>query len=192
MRLTSAIGLVLALTIDSTGTALEAASPTAVPAMATTSPNLPLTRADEEAVRAVVASFCDSWTRHDMEAMHALVTPDIEWVNVVGNDWRGLADVTKGHANYHRFLAARSTCSVDSVAVRQIAPDVAIAVTAFHFGGMAPDGKPEDARTRSSMTMVKRNGEWKILHQHNTIINPATEGAGDPLNFDEKTGLPAR
>lgn len=188
MKLSLAIGLVFfSLALDGNGTTLHAAS--GEPGIAATT-QLALKGPDETAIRAVVASFCESWTKHDMAAMHVLETGDVEWVNVVGNDWRGLADVRKGHANYHHFLAARSTCSVESVAVRAIAPDVAIAVTAFHFGGVGPDGKTEDARTRSSMVMVRRDGEWKITHQQNTIINPATQGPADPLNFDEKTGLP--
>jgi hypothetical protein len=40
------------------------------------------------------------------------------------------------------------------------------------------------------MVMLKQGGQWKIVHQQNTIINPAIQGPGDPLNFDEKTGLP--
>ena len=188
MKTSSAIGLtVFSLAVAANGTTLHAA-PADVGTAATAQP-API-NPDEIAVRAVVAAFCDSWTKHDMDAMHALETQDVEWVNVVGNDWRGLADVRKGHANYHHFLAAKSTCSVDSVAVRPIAPDVAIAVTAFHFGGTGLDGKTEDTRTRSSMVMVKRDGEWKIIHQQNTIINPGTQGPADPLNFDVKTGLP--
>jgi len=183
MKVSLAIGLIVFL-LD--GTALHAApSETGI-----ASTQLALKAPDEVAVRAVIASFCDSWTKHDMDAMHSLETPDVEWVNVVGNDWRGLSDVRKGHANYHHFLAAKSTCSVDSVAVRPIAPGVAIAVTIFHFGGTAPDGKPEDTRTRSSTVMVKRAGAWKIIHFQNTTINPAIQGPADPLNFDEKTGLP--
>ena len=189
MKISSAIRLtVFSLALSVNGTALHAAPGEAAIA-ATTQPS-PVS-SDEAAMRAVVESFCDSWTRHDMGAMHALVTGDVEWVNVVGNDWHGLAEVQKGHANYHHFLAAGSTCSVESVAVHPIAPDVAVAVTSFHFGGVGPDGTTEDTRTRSSMVMVKRDGEWKITHQQNTIINPATQGPADPLNFDESTGLPA-
>ena len=61
---------------------------------------------DEAAVRRLIADFADSWNRHDMAAMHALDTPDVEWVNVVGNDWVGVDNVRKGHANFHRVLAA--------------------------------------------------------------------------------------
>jgi len=189
MKISSAFGLtVFSLAIAVNGTALNAAPEEA--ALAPTTQPAPIS-SDEAAMRAVVESFCDSWTRHDMESMHALVTDDVEWVNVVGNDWRGLAEVNKGHANFHHFLAARTTCLVESFAVHPIAPDVAVAVTAFHFGGVGPDGTAEDTRTRSSMVMVRKDGEWKIVHQQNTIINPATQGPADPLNFDEKTGLPA-
>jgi uncharacterized protein (TIGR02246 family) len=168
--------------IISMAIACSAASGSAAPAV--------LARSDDTAIRSIVASFAASWNRHDMAAMHALTTPDVEWVNVVGNDWRGRDEVRRGHTNFLHVLAAATTCSVESVAVRQIAPDVAIAVTVFRFQGKEPDGKPGDTRTRSSMVVLKRGGEWKIVHQQNTVINPHTQGAADPLNFDEKTGLP--
>jgi uncharacterized protein (TIGR02246 family) len=149
-----------------------------------------LSKHDEATVREVVAKFCDSWNKHDMAAMHALDTPDVQWVNVVGNDWRGLEEVHRGHANFHRVLAAENTCAVESVAVRAVKPDVAIAVIGFRFGGKAPDGKKGDTLTRSSMVMLKGDGMWKIFHMQNTVINPDMQGPLDHLNFDEKTGLP--
>jgi uncharacterized protein (TIGR02246 family) len=114
----------------------------------------------------------------------------VEWINVMGNHWRGLADVRKGHTIFHHFLAARSTVVVEDVAIRAIAPQVAIAVTNFHFGGVDPAGKTEDTRTVASFVMVGRSGSWSIVHFQNTVIKPEMQGAGDLLNFDAATGLP--
>jgi uncharacterized lipoprotein YajG len=44
---------------------------------------------DESAVRGIVNEFANTWSRHDMKAMHELDTEDVEWVNVVGHYWRG-------------------------------------------------------------------------------------------------------
>jgi uncharacterized protein (TIGR02246 family) len=188
MKVRVALGMMaLALAAAGSGAGFQAiarSSPSAVPAQGT------LGAVDQAAIRAIISTFADSWTRHDMNTMHTLQTNDVEWINVVGNDWRGLPEVRRGHTNYLHFLAARSTSSVESVAVRPIAPNVAIAVAVFHFAGFSPDGKAEEARTRASIVMVKQTGKWKIIHFHNTIINPATQGPADPLNFDEKTGLP--
>jgi uncharacterized protein (TIGR02246 family) len=178
--------LVASLMILSSADAM--AAPVEHGAMVT--PRAMLSKHDEAAVREVVAKFCDSWNKHDMAAMHALDTPDVEWLNVVGNDWRGLEEVHRGHANFHRVLAAENTCAVESVAVRAVKPDVAIAVIDFRFGGKAPDGKKGDTLTRSSMVMLKGDGVWMIFHMQNTVINPGMQGPLDPLNFDEKTGLP--
>ena len=100
---------------------------------AETAPKLTLSRPDEAAVRANLAGFVDSWNRHDMAAMHALDTSDVEWVNVVGNDWIGVDNVRKGHTNFHRVLAAKSDMRVDEIALHLVAPDVAIAVTKLRF-----------------------------------------------------------
>lgn len=188
MRFQSTIGWFF-VSMAEAGAAIAADAPVAAQQPATIAPQA-VAKTDEASVRKIVDSFCDSWTKHDMTAMHAHVTPDVEWMNVVGNDWRGIDEVRKGHVNYHHFLAAKSTCAVESVSIRPVAADALVTVTVFHFAGFGPDGKPEDARTRSSMVMVKRAGDWKIFHMQNTIINPATQGPADPLNFDEKTGLP--
>lgn len=76
-----------------------------------------------------------------MAAMHSLDTADVEWLNVVGNDWKGIDEVSRGHANFHHVMASESICSVESVAVRPVKPDVAIGVVVFHWrqrpGGQA-------------------------------------------------------
>ena len=79
---------------------------------------------------------------------------------------------------------------MEDVTIRAIAPDVAIAVATFHFGGVDPAGKTEDTRTRASVVVIKRGGSWKIVHFHNTVINPEIQGPGDPVNFAAATGLP--
>jgi uncharacterized protein (TIGR02246 family) len=101
-------------------------------AMTNTPPTF--TADDESAVRGLVDEFANTWTRHDMKAMHELDTQDVEWVNVVGHHWIGKANVYKGHTAIHKGMSATSPASVESATVRSIAPNVAIAVATMHFG----------------------------------------------------------
>ena len=116
------IRIVLAMlaVISLSGIAIQAS------AMMNTPPAL--SAADELAVRALVNEFANTWTRHDMKAMHELDTDDVEWINVVGHYWRGKDTVYKGHVAIHKGMCATTTASVESATIRAIAPTVAIAV----------------------------------------------------------------
>ena len=145
---------------------------------------------DEAAVRAVVNEFADSWNRHDMKAMHAVDTEDVEWINVVGQYWRGKETVFNGHTAIHKGMSAKTSMSVESMAIRSIAPGVAVAVATMHFTASSDPRYPwvVAAKTRGSYTMVKRDGMWKIAHFQNTPIDPKAENEDIPKFAD--TGFP--
>ena len=149
-----------------------------------------LSAEDESAVRALVNEFANTWTRHDMKAMHELDTEDVEWVNVVGHHWRGKANVYKGHVAIHKGMCATTTMSIESATIRSIAPTVAIAVATMHWGPSLDPHFPWviAAKSRASFTMVKRDGIWKIVHFQNTMIDPKAEN-DDETKWDA-TGFP--
>ena len=154
--------------------------------------NIPqaFTAEDESAVRALVNEFSNTWNRHDMKAMHELDTEDVEWINVVGHDWRGKANVYKGHVAIHKGMCAKTSMSVESATIRSIAPTVAVAVATLQSG---PSLDPRYSwvvavKTRGSFTMVKRDGIWKIAHFQNTVIDPKAEN--DDLPKFDTTGFP--
>jgi uncharacterized protein (TIGR02246 family) len=145
---------------------------------------------DESAVRTIVNEFANSWNRHDMKAMHELDTEDVEWVNVVGQYWRGKETVFKGHTAIHKGMSAKTSMSVESATIRSIAPTVAVAVATMHFGASTDPRYPwvVAAKTRGSFTMAKRDGIWKIAHFQNTPIDPKAENEDVPKFAD--TGFP--
>ncbi|AHG93238.1 NTF2 enzyme family protein (plasmid) [Gemmatirosa kalamazoonensis] len=125
-----------------------------------------------------------------MQAMHDLDAEDVEWINVVGHHWRGKATVYKGHVAIHKGMFATTSASVDTVMIRSIAPDVAVAVATLHFGASLDPRYPwvAAAKTRASFTMVKREGVWKIVHFQNTVIDPKAEN--DDVPAYDATGFP--
>src|SRR4051812_25395841 len=120
------------------------------------STTLDLNSVDETAIRAVVSEFASTWNRHDMVGMHELDTEDVEWINVTGNHWRSKAVVYKGHDTIHRTIFANTKMSVESVLIRVIASDVAIAVAAMKFGPVIiPSGQEiPELKTRGSFILV--------------------------------------
>jgi uncharacterized protein (TIGR02246 family) len=150
-----------------------------------------LNSVDESAVRAVVFEFASTWNRHDMVGMHELDTEDVEWINVTGNHWRGKAAVYKGHDAIHRTIFAKTEMSVESVVIRAIAPDVAIAVATMKFGPVIiPSGQEiPELKTRGSFVLVKHGGTWKVVHFQNTSVDAEAE-RNDPITWDATGYLP--
>lgn len=148
---------------------------------------------DEAAVRRLVDGFAKTWNQHDMNAMHELDTDDVEWINVVGHYWRGKATVHLGHAAVHKGMAAGANMSVESVNIRSIAPDVAVAVATMHFDGPGPgyEWLGGATKTRGSFTAVKHDGVWKIAHFQNTVIDPKAENDDAP-KWGDRPGYPPR
>ena len=146
---------------------------------------LSLSSADEAAVRAVVSEFASTWNRHDMPGMHELDTEDVEWINITGNHWRGKTMVYKGHDAIHRTMCAKSEVHYESMMIRAIAPDVAIAVTTIKVGPLTiPSGQviPE-LKTRGSFILVKHGATWRIAHFQNTTVDAEAE-QNDPVTWD--------
>lgn len=122
--------------------------------------------------------FADAWNRHDMKPMHHFDTDDVEWVNVVRHYWRGKETVRKGHTAIHKGMEAKTSMSVESTSIHPIAPDVAVVVATLHFLKTPTDPLYRgngDTKTRSSFTMVKRDGIWKIAQFQNTVVDPKAE-----------------
>ena len=145
---------------------------------------------DEAAVRVLVNEFANTWNQHDMKAMHELNTEDVEWINVVGHQWRGNPTVAKGHTAIHKGMSAQTSASIESATVRSIAPNVAVAVATMRFEATPNPHYPwvVSGKSRGSFTTVKNNGTWKITHFHNTSIDPKAEN--DDLPSFDAVGFP--
>jgi uncharacterized protein (TIGR02246 family) len=146
---------------------------------------------DESAVQTVVSEFANTWNRHDMKMMHELDTEDVEWINITGNYWRGKAAVYKGHDTIHRTIFAKTSMTVEDIAIRPIAPNVAVAVATMTFGPVIlPTGQEApEIKTRGSFTTVKREGIWRIAHFQNTVVDSEAE-KHDPITWDKTGFLP--
>ena len=147
---------------------------------------------DDAAVRRLVDGFAKTWNQHDMNAMHELDTDDVEWINVVGHYWRGKATVHLGHAAVHKGMAAGTNMSVESVTIRSIASDVAVAVATMHFDGPGPGyewlGGDEDQRF-----VHRGQARWCLEDSHfqNTVIDPKAENDDAP-KWGDRPGYPPR
>lgn len=135
----------------------------------------PVAPEDAAAIRAVIDRQTDAWNRHDMDAFVADTTADVDWVNVVGMHWEGRETVRRAHATLHKGLFARSRMlPPDTLELREIAPNVVVAVLQNHIEGAGPrpSGEPYPSGGNIlTLVLVKTDAGWRIAHAHNTTIN---------------------
>lgn len=135
----------------------------------------PVSAADASAIRAVIDRQADAWNRHDMNAFVADMTPDVDWVNIVGMHWEGQETVRRAHAVLHQGIFAHSRLlPPDSLELREIAPGVIVAVSISRIEGAGPrpSGEPyPDGGNILTLVFVKTDTGWRIAHGHNTPID---------------------
>jgi len=97
--------------------------------------------------------------------------------------WRGKAAVLKGHDVYHRTFLRNTALDFTDVDLRPITQDAVVAVITIKVGDFTPpDGQSRiGTQDRLSLVIAKRSGGWRIVHGHNTVIEPDTQRF-DPVN----------
>jgi uncharacterized protein (TIGR02246 family) len=146
---------------------------------------LAMNASDERNIRAVATAYAEAWNHHDMRTLAELFTDDADWINIVGMHWRGKAAIVKAHDVFHRTIFQKMEIGVADIGIRAITSDVAATVIALKAGEYTtPDGKQQNATLdRLSLILVNRNGEWRIAHGHNTVVDP-TAAPFDPVSSD--------
>ena len=129
-------------------------------------------RADEDAIRAVMAATTDAFSRHDAKAWTKFCTPDAQLVTVRGESMNGVGEIEKGLATIFQTRGRNVTLKTLAVAVRFIRPDVALAhVTNELSGLLSPEGQTQPPHQELSIrVLLKDQGTWRITAFHNTIL----------------------
>ena len=133
-----------------------------------------LAAGDEQAARRVVSAYETAWNRHDMSALADVFAEDAEWVNIVGMWWRGKADVVQAHTVFHETMFRDTPLHFTDTAIRTVAPGVMVAIATVEVGSFpTPDGRTMPASgNRMTFVLAQRQGQWKIVNGHNTVIDP--------------------
>ena len=149
----------------------------------------PLDPRDHTAIEEIVAKQAEAWNRHDMLAFVADMTPDVDWINIVGMHWRGRDTVERAHAGLHRMpLFANSRMSQEALEMRALSPDVILAIehSRVEGAGPTPSGDPFPASgTIGTFLFVRTAAGWRIAHGHNTTID-AKAVAHDPATKPQR------
>ncbi|HWR84177.1 MAG TPA: SgcJ/EcaC family oxidoreductase [Candidatus Deferrimicrobium sp.] len=139
---------------------------------------------DSPGVQGVASAFVGAWNAHDMDALANLFAADADFVNVVGMWWRDRETIRKAHVQVHQTIFKTSTVAMDSISVKFLSSDIAVAHMTWTLSGhLTPDGKPGSPRHGILSFVMKREGkDWLIQSAQNTDIIPgvATIPQGQP------------
>jgi uncharacterized protein (TIGR02246 family) len=128
---------------------------------------------DEAAINAVVDAMIYSWNHHNYDDLKNYTTENTDFVNVVGMWWKARKESQYAHQVYHNTIFKESDVRKDSVFIRFITNDVAIAHLFWHFSAFTdPAGKtlgPDDCI--ATIVYVKQNGKWLMEAGENITIN---------------------
>lgn len=166
--------------------------PLAPPAFAQTKTNaqtqIALTKEDEQGIRKTINGFVAAWNTSDMKAMDKLFCEDAEFVNVVGMHWRGRAQIDAAHIVFDKLMFHGVQMKVDSIGVRPLSSDYAIAVVLETLDSYTtPSGQVvPKGQVRGSWVLARNGGDWKIAHCQNVNVD-AEAAKHDPVN--SRTGV---
>jgi uncharacterized protein (TIGR02246 family) len=138
---------------------------------------------DEEAIKAVLSTYEETWNKHDMTAWGKLFTDDVDYINRFGGMWKGNTANVEEHVALHEALKKQKQKMNWSAAVENISfltADIALVHATWKWPGfVSPSGEElKDFRGIVTGVMVKKDGEWLIRAFHNTTVTAPPKGLG--------------
>lgn len=141
----------------------------------------------EPAVAALLTTMEDAWNAADMDAMFAVATHDVHWVNVVGMHWQGLASVKRAHAVFFDLMFRGVPLQREAVEhVKPLPGGLRLIVVRWRLGAFrTPSGDQRPAgQQRMSILAVPGHGhgpdELMISHVANIDVD-ARAAAHNPV-----------
>ena len=135
------------------------------------------TPSDEQQVGQVVQAFYDAFNSHEFGRLQGFTTDDWEHINPLGGWTRGREAVIDELKEVHSTFLKGVSDTVEEMSIRFATPDVAVVTVPSRMSTfMTPDGvRYEGARPIRTFVVVRRAGQWLIMHDQNTLE------AADPL-----------
>lgn len=119
----------------------------------------------------LLALLEESWNRHDMVTYAAQFAADAFYVNAIGQEWHGHAEIERGHVAMHKTIFRDSRMTRMANRLQTVAEGVVIAVSDWEMeGARPPDGWIMHYPRQGIMTLVlvQRDGRWWIVAGLNT------------------------
>lgn len=126
-----------------------------------------MTTAEHVEAERLVGVLQAAWNAMDGVAFAAPFAEDADFVNILGEHFRGRDKIAAGHVGIFQSIYAGSTVSMKLEQVRLLRPDVAVAHV--HSNLDVPEGRLAGRHAaRYSMVLTRGAGGWEIAAFHNT------------------------
>lgn len=142
---------------------------------------------DVEAIEKQVDAMVNSWNKHSYSDMQSYTTPDVDWVNIVGNWWKSRKEVQFAHQFFHDRMFKNTPMTKKAVIIRFISSDVALVHFTSHVGSFkTPNGHlmPE-ADDLALLVYIKNKGKWLLTAGENVVVDAMAQ-KNNPVNFMPK------
>ena len=117
---------------------------------------------DELAIRQLVKQLEAAWNAGDSVGIAAPFVDDADFVNIMGEYYKGRAPIEAGHRRIFDTIHKGSQVSFAVERVRFVHPDMAIAFLRAHLKFHSDDVRRE-GRARPTMVLAKNEGKWQIV-----------------------------
>lgn len=141
-------------------------------------------------VRRIADLYAAAWNASDMDAMAALYTDDVHWVNIVGMHWQGKAAVDRAHRAFFDIMFKGVPLRLEEIgSVTPLPGGGAVAVLRWSVGAFrTPVGEPvPPSRDRMTLVLVPAGDRLLIAHGANVQIDEMAQRS-DPMRAD-RSGL---
>lgn len=127
----------------------------------------------ETAIDRQIDAMIHSWNTHNYDNLKDYATENSDWVNVIGEWWKGRKMSRDIHQRYHDIFLTASRCEKKSVRIRFITKDVAIAHLYWYFTAI-PDPlgekEPGPLDCLATLVFVNQKGKWLMEAGENVAI----------------------
>jgi uncharacterized protein (TIGR02246 family) len=127
---------------------------------------------DEQLVKKVIIAFQNDFNEGSFKNAVNYSTNDWEHFNPGGGTTKGRDEVLKEVRSVHQTFLKGVSMTIESVAIRFIAPNVAIADVIHKISTyeLPKEVKHEKERQLKTYIVVRQKGKWLLTHDQNTVI----------------------
>ena len=124
---------------------------------------------DEEAIRRIEQTWDAAWNRHDAKALAALLSEDVDFVNVTGAWFRGRSEFEARMRETHQGAFKTSKRTTLDTSVKFLTPEIAIVHARWEMSGLGNADGTLRQPWHGIITRVvrKMDDNWVVVAAHN-------------------------
>lgn len=129
-----------------------------------------LDTSNRNAIDKIVEHFTHAWN-DEGKGFGDYYAQDADFVNIFGTAFAGKQEIETRHVKIHETFLKGSIFEVIEVKVREVKPEVVIALVYWRVINIQKPGA-ETMKGILTHTFIKNNGIWEITSTQNTLISP--------------------